>query len=70
MLKKINVADARLGMYIHKICGDWMNHPFWKNAFLLSDQKDLEKLKNCGLTELWIDTAKGMDLLNTETCKH
>lgn len=66
MIKKIDTADVRLGMYIHKISGDWMSHPFWKNSFLLSEQKDLEKLKNCGVTELWIDTAKGLDQVNPE----
>ncbi len=40
-----------------------MKHPFWKSAFLLSEQADLEKLKHCNLTELWIDTSKGLDVL-------
>ncbi|SER52045.1 HDIG domain-containing protein [Nitrosomonas sp. Nm51] len=62
MLKKIHVADARLGMYVHKICGNWMEHPFWKDSLLLSKQTDLEKLVNCGVSELWIDTAKGRDV--------
>ncbi|MCP5244710.1 MAG: HD-GYP domain-containing protein [Burkholderiales bacterium] len=66
MLKKIDVTDVHLGMYIHKISGDWMSHPFWKKSFLLSEQKDLERIQNCGVTELWIDTAKGLDIVNSE----
>lgn len=61
MLKKIQSCDVRLGMYIHKIGGNWMDHPFWKNSFLLKDQMDLEKLKSSNI-ELWIDTEKGLDV--------
>ncbi|MBX3640232.1 MAG: HD-GYP domain-containing protein [Nitrosomonas sp.] len=63
MIKKIAISEVRLGMYIHKISENWMQHPFWKSAFLLSEQADLEKLKHCNLEELWIDTSKGLDVL-------
>ena len=62
MLKKIKVQDLRLGMYIHEICGSWMEHPFWKKSFKLSRQKDLDTLLECGIKELWIDSAKGLDV--------
>ncbi|HBV22128.1 MAG TPA: phosphodiesterase [Nitrosomonas sp.] len=66
MLKKIGINDIRLGMYIHKIGGDWMDHPFWKNSFLLSEQKDMEKLENSKVNELWIDTDKGLDVMKPD----
>jgi HD-GYP domain-containing protein (c-di-GMP phosphodiesterase class II) len=62
MLKKINVDDARLGMYIHEICGSWMDHPFWKKSFKLTAAGDLKTLKACGIRELWIDTGRGLDV--------
>lgn len=62
MLKKINVRDARLGMYVHEICGSWMDHPFWKKSFKLSEASDLKTLKTCGIREVWINTGKGMDV--------
>lgn len=62
MLKKISISDVRLGMYIHKIDGNWMQHPFWKSAFLLSDQSDLKKLQSSPVESLWIDTDKGADV--------
>jgi putative nucleotidyltransferase with HDIG domain len=62
MLKKIKVNDVRLGMYMHDICGSWMDHPFWKRSFKLTDEKDLITLKNCGVDEIWIDTSLGMDV--------
>jgi putative nucleotidyltransferase with HDIG domain len=62
MLKKIRVRDVRPGMFIHEICGSWMDHPFWKKAFLLSADEDLNALKTCGIQEIWIDTEKGLDI--------
>lgn len=62
MLKKIKVDDARLGMYLHDICGKWMEHPFWKKSFKIAKQEDLDALKNCGLDEMVIDTSKGLDV--------
>lgn len=62
MLKKINVVDLRLGMYINEICGSWMEHPFWKKTFLLDSEKNLSTLQECGIQEVWIDTDKGLDV--------
>lgn len=62
MLKKIHVRDVRFGMFIHEICGSWMDHPFWKKAFLLSANEELNTLKSCGVQEVWIDTEKGLDI--------
>lgn len=62
MIKKILIGEVRLGMYIHKVSDNWMDHPFWKNAFLLTEQAELEKLQGCDLKELWIDTSRGLDV--------
>lgn len=66
MLKKIKVTDVRLGMYLHGICGKWIEHPFWKRSFKIEDQNDLETLLNCGLEEVLIDTSKGLDAKASE----
>ncbi len=62
MKKKINVRDARLGMYIDSLCGRWIDHPFWRKSFLLDQQKDLDELLVCGTQELWINTELGLDV--------
>lgn len=62
MLKKINVHDVKLGMYLQEICGSWMEHPFWKKSFELTDPKDIKTLQECGINEVWIDTDKGLDV--------
>ena len=65
MLKKIEVADARLGMHLHELCGTWLDHPFWKTRFLLRATDDLAKLKASGVAQCWIDTSKGLDVAQT-----
>ena len=62
MLKKIAVADLRLGMFIHEFCGSWMEHPFWKAKFVLETQKDLQRVRGSAVSEVWIDTSKGLDI--------
>ena len=62
MLKKITVAQLKLGMHIHEFCGSWMDHPFWREDFILSDLADLQAIQTCGIQELWIDVQKGCDV--------
>ena len=61
MLKKIGVEHLRLGMHIHELCGSWMEHPFWRTRFVLDDADDIRRIRESGITELWIDTGKGLD---------
>ncbi len=69
MLKRIAVQDLRLGMYIHELCGSWMEHPFWRSRFLLTQQNDLKTLLASGIREVWIDTAKGADVTQGATAR-
>ena len=62
MLKRIAVSDLCLGMYINEFCGSWMEHPFWKAKFLLEGDKDLQRIRDSGIDEVWIDVSKGLDL--------
>jgi HD-GYP domain-containing protein (c-di-GMP phosphodiesterase class II) len=62
MLKRVTIKQLRLGMFVHELCGSWMDHPFWKSAFLLEDQKDLQRLAASSITAVWIDTSRGLDL--------
>lgn len=69
MLKKIAVVDVVLGMYIHELCGSWMDHPFWKAGFLLEKTADLLSLRDSAVTEIWIDTQRGLDLPDNVVCE-
>jgi putative nucleotidyltransferase with HDIG domain len=66
MLKRIDVAHVKLGMFIQEFCGSWLEHPFWRSHFLLSDANDLRKIRESALREVWIDTAQGLDVGNGE----
>lgn len=62
MLKRIRTDQLRLGMYLHELCGSWMDHPFWRTRFTLHDPQDLQRIAASGITEVWIDTARGLDV--------
>ncbi|BAP77268.1 metal dependent phosphohydrolase [Pseudomonas sp. MT-1] len=64
MLKKIPADAVRLGMYLHAFEGSWLSHPFWKNKFILDDPEDVQRLRQSGLTAVWIDTSKGLDVVD------
>ena len=62
MLKKINVKQLKLGMHLKEFCGSWMEHPFWRNAFVITDPKDIEAILASSIQEVWIDSDKGIDV--------
>lgn len=64
MLKKIPADAVRLGMYLHAFEGSWLSHPFWKNKFILDDPADVQRLRQSGLLAVWIDTSKGVDVVD------
>ncbi|BDU72112.1 HD-GYP domain-containing protein [Mesoterricola silvestris] len=63
MIKKVKKQDLRLGMFIHDLNCGWMDHSFLRNSFMLRKEADLEKIAKSGITEVYIDTQKGIDVL-------
>jgi len=61
-LKKISVDQLQLGMHLHEFCGSWMEHPFWRTKFVLTNPKDLELIRASSIREVWIDAEKGDDV--------
>lgn len=62
MLKKISVDDVALGMHIERFDGAWIDHPFWRASFLLTQAKDLALIRSSKVRAVWIDCSKGLDL--------
>jgi putative nucleotidyltransferase with HDIG domain len=60
-VRRIPVSRLLPGMYLHQLCGSWIDHPFWRSAFVLK-KADIAKITECGIAEAWIDTAKGLDV--------
>ena len=66
MLKKISVKQLAVGMFLKEFCGAWMEHPFWRNSFVITDPKDIERIRASNIQEVWIDCAKGIDVASDE----
>lgn len=62
MLKKIAVSQLTLGMHVHEFCGSWMDHPFWREDFIVKTDDELRQIQHCNIKEVWIDIKKGVDV--------
>lgn len=49
-------------MYIHELCGGWMDHPFWRSLSSLSRTYRIWPRCASGIGRLWIDTGEGADV--------
>jgi HD-GYP domain-containing protein (c-di-GMP phosphodiesterase class II) len=39
-----------------------MDHPFWRNKFVITDEKDIALIFESPIKEVWIDASKGLDV--------
>jgi putative nucleotidyltransferase with HDIG domain len=62
MFKRISVHQLQIGMYIEEFCSSWLDHPFWRSGFVITDIRDIERIQASSVTEVWIDCAKGIDI--------
>ena len=62
MLKRIGVHQLTVGMHIKEFCGSWMEHPFWRTSFVITDPKDIDTILASSIKEVWIDCTKGLDV--------
>jgi HD-GYP domain-containing protein (c-di-GMP phosphodiesterase class II) len=65
MIKKINTKYLRRGMYIHDLNCSWLNHPFYGSSMEVKDDETVEKILKYGISEVYIDTDKGLDVIET-----
>lgn len=59
MLRKIPTQQLRTGMYVERLEGSWLRHPFWRRSFPIRDEQDIRAIVDSGVAEVWIDPAKG-----------
>ncbi|MCL1825724.1 MAG: HD-GYP domain-containing protein [Betaproteobacteria bacterium] len=62
MIKLVPVSRLRVGMYVHDLNRDWIEHNFLRNRFLIDSDKTLQKLLALGEGEISIDTSRGVDV--------
>jgi|MudIll2142460700_1097286.scaffolds.fasta_scaffold07242_3 HD-GYP domain-containing protein (c-di-GMP phosphodiesterase class II) len=61
-LKKISVDELKVGMFIVNLGRSWISHPFFRNQLKIDSPKKIEKLKKCGIPEVFIDPERGLDI--------
>ncbi len=66
MLKKIKVEQLTTGMHLKEFCGSWMEHPFWRTSFVITDPADIDAILASSIKEVWIDASKGLDVAPDE----
>jgi len=65
LLKTIHLYQARKGMYVHKFCGSWIDHPFWGSRLLIESDDQLRQIHDSRIKELVIDVSRGLDVLDS-----
>jgi len=53
---RISTKELRLGMHVRKLGASWLQHPFLRNSFLLTDPNDLKAIVDAGIEEVWVDS--------------
>ena len=61
MIKLIPVTRLQAGMYVHDLNCGWLQHGFVRNRFLVASADDVRKVREIGVTEIYVDTGRGLD---------
>ena len=64
MIKKIKVTQLKPGMFIHDFNCRWIEHPFFSKKLLIKDNRIISKMLKYGISEVYIDTARGSDVVD------
>lgn len=62
MLRRIRSEQLQVGMFIARLGGPWINHPFWRARFLLASEDQVRQIQSAGVQEVWIDILKGRNV--------
>lgn len=67
MIKLIPIEKLQPGMYVHDLNCSWMEHNFVRSRFAVKDEAVVRKVRAIGTHEIYIDTARGLDLPEAPT---
>lgn len=65
-LKKINIDELRLGMFVSELDISWVKSPFFRHTRHILRQEDIELLKKAGVASLTIDLSKSTEVEKDE----
>ena len=60
-IKKIASTRLRPGMFIHDLDCGWLDHPFARSQFFITDTATIRTIRDHGIREVYIDIRKGID---------
>jgi len=66
MLKRIGTEQLRIGMFVARLGGPWLNHPFWRSRFLITEEDQIRQIVDARVGEVWIDILKGRNVAMPE----
>jgi HD-GYP domain-containing protein (c-di-GMP phosphodiesterase class II) len=55
----MRVDDLQIGMYVI-LPASWFKHPFITGEFIVKSQDQIDRIRECGFDNIFIDTAKGI----------
>jgi HD-GYP domain-containing protein (c-di-GMP phosphodiesterase class II) len=67
MIKLIPIAKLEVGMFVHDLNCDWIEHNFLRNHFLVNNEKTLQRIVALNTREIYIDVSKGGDVAEAPT---
>jgi hypothetical protein len=67
MIKRIDSRQLQIGMYVHDLDCGWMEHPFLRNRFAVSDSQIIQRIHAAGVRQLYVDTDRGKDAAEAPT---
>lgn len=65
MIKRVPIARVLPGMWFHRLGGDGTHPVFVRHSFVLS-AREIDVLRRGGITEILIDSEKGLDYIGPE----
>jgi len=66
-IKRISIQQLQPGMFLHDLNCGWMEHPFLRNRFMIREESQIQKIREAGIQEIYIDTEKGLDVSDAPT---
>lgn len=58
MIKKVPLEELQPGMHIERFDGGWLDHPFIFNRKRVKSQREIERLKDWGITHVYIEDGQ------------
>jgi len=69
MIKKVEVKQLKAGMFVNDFNCGWSEHPFISSQMLIKNDKAIAQIIKHGIHEVYIDTSKGLDVVDAPTKK-